>query len=352
MRALFVIALMMFASGCSEAPAEPGTVLVYASPYAPSHPFSRADILWMKWIEKESGGRLRIQPYWSGSLLSSEHSLSELRHGVADIGLITPIYARGGAHMQRAQAGFYAGLTTFQEQVQLYRCLAAFDPQFDKELHGLKVLAVQGGNLPGIVTRDRPVRTLADLSGLRLRAPSELLSVLEHLGADPVDMPMRDVYSALAKGVLDGVVAPADTLKSLHFAEVADYFTKFDIPRGGYAGRAMGLRTWNQLEGWQQELLERSVSVWEDAISNEVTAADRGGYALGEEQGITFLEMPQAERARFETIYLRDGETRAKALKRFDIDGLPTFQRARELVPRIAAGENPDCTKDQHEQTS
>ena len=352
MRTLFVLLLMICASGCSKAPPEPGTVLVYASPYAPSHPFSRADIQWMKWVEQESGGRLRIQPYWSGSLLSSEHSLTELRHGVADIGLITPIYARGGAHMQRAQAGFYAGLKTFEEQVKLYRCLAAFDPQFDKELHGLKILAVQGGNLPGIVTRDRPVRTLADLSGLRLRAPSELLSVLEHLGADPVDMPMRDVYSALAKGVLDGVVAPADTLKSLHFAEVAHYFTKFDIPRGGYAGRAMGLRAWNELDAWQQELLERSAAVWEEAISNEVTAADRAGYALGKEQGITFLEMPQAERARFETIYLRDGETRAKELQRFDIDGLPTFQRARELAPRIAAGENLDCTKEQHEQTS
>ena len=38
-------------------------------------------------------------------------------------------------------------------------------------------------------------------------------------------MPMGEVYSALAKGVIDGVVAPADTLRSLHFAEVAHYFT-------------------------------------------------------------------------------------------------------------------------------
>ena len=38
-------------------------------------------------------------------------------------------------------------------------------------------------------------------------------------------MPMGEVYSALAKGVIDGVIAPADTFKSLHFAEVAHYFT-------------------------------------------------------------------------------------------------------------------------------
>jgi TRAP-type transport system periplasmic protein len=348
---LLAAIVVLCLSACAQQPPA-GTVLVYASPYAPSHPFSRADLQWMKWIETQSDGRLRIQAYWSGSLLSSEHSLVELRHGVADIGLITPIYARGGAHLQRTQAGFYAGLRTYGEQVLLYRCLVAFEPQFDRELHDLKVLAVQGGNLPGIVTRDRPVRTLADLKGLRLRAPSELLAVLKNLDADPVDMPMREVYSALAKGVLDGVVAPADTLKSLHFAEVAEYFTEMEIPRGAYAARAMGKHRWNRLEPWQQKLLERSSAIWEDALASELIAANQAGYVMGREQGITFLNMPPAERARFETIYIRDGELRARALSRFGFDGLPTFERARELAPRIAAGETPECTKDQHEPTS
>lgn len=353
MRALLAAIALLSLAGCvGDAQRGGTTVLTYGSPYGPGHPFSRADIQWMKWIEKESGGRLRIQPYWSGSLLSSEHSLIELRHGVADIGLITPIYARGGAHLQRTQAGFYAGLKTYVEQTRLYRCLVAAEPQFDRELHDLKVLAVQGGNLPGLVTRDRPVRTLEDLQGLRLRAPSELLAVLKDLGADPVDMPMGEVYSALAKGVLDGVVAPADTLKSLHFAEVAQYFTEMDIPRGAYAARAMGIRRWNALEPWQRELLLRGVAVWENALATELIAADRAGYDLGREQGITLLDMPADERARFEKIYVRDGESRARSLSRFDIDGLTTFQLARELAPRIAAGEIPDCAKDHNEPTS
>ncbi len=59
------------------------------------------------------------------------------------------------------------------------------------------------------------------------------------LGADPVNMPMGEVYSALAKGVIDGVVAPADTIKSLHFAEVARHFTTIRFSRGAYPARAM-----------------------------------------------------------------------------------------------------------------
>ena len=352
MRALLAAIVLLGLVACAKEQPQPGTVLVYASPYAPTHPFSRADIQWMKWIEQESGGRLRIQPYWSGSLLSSEHSLMELRHGVADIGLITPIYARGGAHLQRTQAGFYAGLKTYEQQTALYRCLVATDRQFDRELHGLQVLAVQGGNLPGIVTRDRPVRTLADLKGLRLRAPSELLAVLKDLGADPVDMPMREVYSALAKGVLDGVVAPADTLRSLHFAEVARFFTEMDIPRGAYAARAMGERRWKTLEPWQRDLLLRGTAVWEHALATELIAANEAGYELGRKERMTFLSISPQERAQFEAIYIRDGETRARSLGRYELDGVPTFERARELAPRIAAGELTDCTKEQHEPSS
>ena len=205
--------------------------------------------------------------------------MTELRHGVVDIGLITPIYVRGGTHLIRAQAAFYGGLTTFQQQVALYHCMQQRDPQFAHELDGLVVLAVQGGNLPGIVTRNRRVETLGDLQGLRLRAPAELLPVLRHLGADPVEMPMGEVYSALAKGVLDGVVAPKDTLKSLHFAEVTHYFNTLDIPRGAYAARAMGAKRWQSLSDAQRAILSEGVAVWEHAL--ETPVARRGDRRRG-----------------------------------------------------------------------
>jgi TRAP-type C4-dicarboxylate transport system substrate-binding protein len=299
-------------AACSSSVAPSVTVLRYGSPYSPGHPFSRADITWMKWVAEKSGGTLRVDPYWSGSLLSSEYAMTELRHGVADVGLITPIYARGGTHLIRAQAGFYGGATTFDQQVAMYRCLAAAEPQFANELHGLKVLAVQGGNLPVIITRDRAVKSLADLQGLRLRAPSELLAVLEHLGADPVDMPMRDVYSALAKGVLDGVVAPMDTFRSLHFAEVTQ-----------------------ALSDEHRRLLEASTQVWEDALERELITADQVGEEAAREKGIVFNAVSPADQAKFEDVYAQDGETRARELERYGIDGLTSFRRARAFAQQL-----------------
>jgi TRAP-type transport system periplasmic protein len=324
--------LLLAAAGCSR-PLPPGvTELVYATPYSPNHPFSRADQQWMDFVEQRSGGTLRIRPNWSGTLLSSEHSLIELRRGVADIGLITPIYVKGGAHLIRVQSGFYSGTDSVEEQVALYHCLEQRSPQFATELEGLKVLAVQGGNLPGIITRERPLRQLADLRGQRLRAPTELLHVLRDLGADPVNMPMGDVYSALAKGVIDGVIAPTDTFKSLHFAEVSRYFTMLQIPRGAYPARAMSTRRWQALSSAHRAVLEEAIPVWEAALAQQNRSSLEEGRALAVREGIGFLPIDPAEQRAFDALYLRDAARNAAELAHYGIDGRGVFAVARASV--------------------
>ncbi|MGF7149975.1 TRAP-type C4-dicarboxylate transport system substrate-binding protein [Sphingomonas zeicaulis] len=341
---LFAAILIALLASCGPA-AEPdgSTVLTYASPYPPTHPFSRADIRWMDHIRQASGGRLRIKPYWAGALLSSDQSMAEIRHGLADIGLITPIYTRGGAHAQRAQAGFYGGVRSMAEQIAVYQCIAARFPALRAEVDGLRVLAVQPGNFPGILTRTRPVRSLADLEGLRLRAPAENLEVLRALGADPVDMPMNDVYSALAKGVIDGVIAPADTLRSLHFAEVARFFTTLRVSRGAYPARAMSERRWRALPPAQQRLLADSERVWEAALIDEIDKAEQAGIAFGKAQGVTFLPIAPADQQRFDILYNRNAAQIAITLRRFGQDGTPIFLEAQRLITAAGAGSLPAC---------
>lgn len=336
-------AAVLALTGCAPRAPDGVTRLTYASPYSPAHPFSRADAAWMRWIEQRSGGRLRVEPYWSSSVLSSEHSMTEIRHDVVDIGLITPIYARGGAHLIHVQAAYYAGLTTFDQQVALYRCMERAEPQFGRELSGLVVLAVQGGNLPGIVTRTHVVKTLEDLRGLRLRAPAELLEVLRRFGADPVDMPMGEVYPALAKGVLDGVVAPADTLRSLHFAEVAHHFYGLRIPRGAYAARAIGERRWRALTDAERDILRDSVSVWERALDRELRQAEIAGETAGHAAGMSFNAPSVADSERFLAVYNEVAERNARLAKRYDIDALRSFRYARAVVARAVSNGQVAC---------
>jgi TRAP-type C4-dicarboxylate transport system substrate-binding protein len=331
MRIAAILSLLLLASCARDVPPDV-TVLTYATPYPPSHPFSLADQRWMDFVEAESEGRLLISPIWSGALLSSDMSMEELRHGVADIGLITPIYTRGGTHLMRIQTGFYSGADSIEAQVALYRCLERSVPQFGRELAGLKVLAVQGGLLPGILTRKRKVESLEDLRDLRIRAPTELLPVLQSLGADPVNMPMGEVYSALAKGVIDGVIAPLDTFRALHFTEVGDYYYGLKVPRGAYPARAMDQDRWNALEQWQRDLLDRGSTVWEAALADEIYRSEAVGRAAAEGL-IEFFPATAEQQQEFDAIYFRDAERNAEALRRFDIDGLQAFRLARASLP-------------------
>src|SRR5690606_36245603 len=192
------------------------------------------------------------------------------------------------------------------QQVELYRCMAAHEPQFAHELEGLQVLAVQGGSLPGIITRDQPVHSLDDLRGLRIRVPSELLPLMSALGADPINVPMGEVYSALAKGVIDGVVAPPDTFKALHLAEVANYYASLRIPRGAYPARAMGKTRWRSLTPRQRAVLLEAVPVWEAALAEENERALDEGWQLAMAQGVTHTTLSEAAQRRFDELYLEE----------------------------------------------
>jgi|HubBroStandDraft_1064217.scaffolds.fasta_scaffold00039_76 TRAP-type transport system periplasmic protein len=320
------------------------TVLTYASPYGPNHTFSRADKTWMDWVLRQSGGTLRIRPIWSGSLISSDQSLIELRHGVADIATITPIYVRGGTHLIRTQTGFYSGAKTFAQQLAMYRCLSAASPEYAHELAGLKILAIQGGTLPGMLTRSREIRTLKDLQGLRIRVPTELLGVMRDLGTDPVSMPMGEVYSSLAKGVLDGVVAPTDTLKSMHFGEVAKYYAELEVPRGAYPSRAMSEKRWQALAPQDRAVLEASIPIWEAALAKETLAAGQSGEAEGRREGVQFLPMPPADQKRFDDLYDEDAERNARSLASFGIDGTAVFLYARRIAKGIDQTGTVTCT--------
>jgi TRAP-type C4-dicarboxylate transport system substrate-binding protein len=167
---------------------------------------------------------------------------------------------------------------------------------------------------------------------MRIRVPSELLNVMRELGADPVNMPMGEVYSALAKGILDGVVAPTDTLRALYFAEVARFYTPLAVPRGAYPARAMGHDRWQRLTSEQRAVLDASIPVWEAALAEENRRALEEGRQFGLEQGIEEIPIAAEEQARFDALYAAEATRNAAALARYGIDGEAILAQARASI--------------------
>jgi TRAP-type transport system periplasmic protein len=156
--------------------------------------------------------------------------------------------------------------------------------------------------------------------------------VLRKLGADPVDMPMGEVYSAMAKGVIDGVVAPADTFRSLHFGEIAKYYTTIHISRGGYPARAMSKQVFDGLPKDLQAVLLEARPLWENAILDELAKAEVTGAEFGKKSGVQFIPVDRAEQQRFDRLYNESALEDARRLKRVGVDGEPVFRRAQDLI--------------------
>ena len=72
----------------------------------------------------------------------------------------------------------------------------------------------------------KPVRTLEDVEGLRIRSPGGLQTrCIEAIGAEPVFMPLDSVLQAMENGSIDGIVTCSPMVSSFGLGDVADHCT-------------------------------------------------------------------------------------------------------------------------------
>lgn len=192
----------------------------------PAHGF-QADFLgpWAKELEERTGGKVKAEIFGAGSAYGEAARQSDqVKAGVVDIALGLAGIPRG-----RFPATSIIELPFMVDRAgpgsqalwQLYK-----EGALGKEYDDFKVLAlfVHHGGL--FHTVNRPVRSLDDLKGLRLRTPSPAVSaMLEALGASPVGMPPAQIYESLERGVLDGVVTTWDLVSAIKLNETLKYHT-------------------------------------------------------------------------------------------------------------------------------
>jgi TRAP-type C4-dicarboxylate transport system substrate-binding protein len=100
------------------------------------------------------------------------------------------------------------------------------DPYLAPEYEGTKVIALWGAEDAGLISRAKPIRSLDDLKGMRMRAPSaSQAKQLEVMGAVPVAMPITEVYQSLERGVVDGAMLPFSTIPDFRLGEVGRVYT-------------------------------------------------------------------------------------------------------------------------------
>jgi TRAP-type C4-dicarboxylate transport system substrate-binding protein len=307
--------------------------LTYASPYAPIHPFSLADQHFFAKIDKETKGRVKFKPYWAGTLISGRESIRELSKGVADVAFITPIYEKSGVDITKAMTDFFRGSAP-EVNVKIYWELYNKFPELRREFESVKLIAAHAGTPMRLMTTKKPVRTLTDLRGMRIRATGDVIvRTLKELSTEPVVMPVTEMYESLQKGIIQGVIFAQGDYKSLKLAEIVKYETEnFQMDRGPYGSRAMNLDSWKKLPPDIQQIFDANREYWSLESLNESKKPDEEGRALAVKSGIQFGQMDAAGIQKYDSTFDAEALKEAKMLDGKGLPGTKFFEETRRLI--------------------
>jgi tripartite ATP-independent transporter DctP family solute receptor len=193
----------------------------------PGEPIDLAIHEWKRLAEERSNGSIEIQIFPSSQLGSKNELIDQM---LAGIGVIT--LADGAFYADRGvdDLGITLGPYLFGSWDEAWKLIASdwWQTQMKLlEVRGLKMLAANWIYGDRHTLTKRPIRTVEDFKGLKLRVPNNLIQIkgTEVMGATPTPLPLGEVYTALQTGVVDGVENPLPVLYGGKFHEVAKYLT-------------------------------------------------------------------------------------------------------------------------------
>jgi TRAP-type C4-dicarboxylate transport system substrate-binding protein len=183
---------------------------------------------WCDKIAAESNKRMRCQIYPSMQLGGTPPQLvDQVRDGVVDVIWTLPGYTPG--RFPKVEAFELPFMMRSPEATSraLWDYVQQYAPEeFSKTMHPI-AFHVHGPGVFHMVKKQ--IRTMADLQGLKVRAPTRQTNkLLATLGATPVAMPVPQVGEALSKGVIDGALVPYEVVPSVKIQELVKYHIETD----------------------------------------------------------------------------------------------------------------------------
>ncbi|MGE0724867.1 MAG: TRAP transporter substrate-binding protein DctP [Alphaproteobacteria bacterium] len=151
-----------------------------------------------------SDGRLKVQVFPGGALGNALKVSETVKNGVAEMGHTWMGYD-WGAEVTTVLFGGYAGSFDTERMLHwIYEAGGAeMQRQFRDETAGVVSLPLFIRTAEVFLHSRKPVRTLADLKGLKLRTAGAWLDMAKEMGAAPVTTAGGEVYPALERGVID-----------------------------------------------------------------------------------------------------------------------------------------------------
>lgn len=264
----------------------------------PKHPMNKA--VFTPFAEKLSdisGGSMTVKQFPGGALNSvPPKQYAILLDGVADIVFTLPGYTGDVFPMTQV-----VGLPGVCESAsECTDALLNARGVLEKE-YNAKMLAIWANAPPVLLTKDKPVRSLEDLKGLKVRVTNKSdVPIIEALGASAVAQPVNVINQNLTNGVIDAIAIGPSAIRSFKLQEPANYLTTWFPGSGSAFVLLMNNDVYKGLsdeqKGWIDEAADEGLSKSGGLFYDKAAG---GGLKLAAEEGVEIIDLSDDEKARW-----------------------------------------------------
>lgn len=297
---LVLVTLPLFAACAKPAPA-PTIELSLAHFWPPTHFLNTEQVTgWAADIEKATKGQVKITTYPGSTLLKGPETYDGVVKGVADIGVSVFAYTRG--RFPLLEGWELPGIPYANATASAMVAWDGYKKFKPAELNDTKVLYLFATG-PGHMWTKKPVRTLEDLKGMRIRATGLSAKSLEALGATPEAMSQADATEALMKGVVDGNLSPTEVLLGFKQAELVDYITMTPFIYNTLFFCVMNPDKWNSLPANVQKAFDEVNDKWSEKAGGIWDSHMQEGLDYGvKEHSLQVIKLSPEETARWKAL--------------------------------------------------
>jgi len=294
----FLVALIgvgFMSIGAFSADAAP-IKLTFSIFFPPTHGQAVAAMDFAQEIEKRTDGQVQITTFPGGTLTKAPQCYDGVVKGISDLGNSCFAYTRGRFPVMAA-VDLPMGYPNGTVATRVANAFAkSVNPQ---ELQDVKVLYVHAHG-PGLLHTKKPVRTLEDLKGMKIRATGLSAKVVEALGGVPVAMPQGDTYESLQKGVVEGTFSPIEVLKGWKQGEVIKYTTEcFSVGYTTAMFVVMNKTKWDSLPADVKKVIDDLSESWVLVHGQTWDVTDEEGRNFTRKLGNELISLSDAESAKW-----------------------------------------------------
>jgi TRAP-type C4-dicarboxylate transport system substrate-binding protein len=296
------------------------------------HAMSKWLIKWSDELAKQSGGRLTVKRFPGSQMGPVQQHYDYARTGQADVSWFLHGATPGRFPLtELVQLPYLVGSAEIGTKVLNDPELRA--KYLDAEHKGVKVLLLLTHQPGNVHTTRKPIRTVDDMKGLRIRFASPTIrEFVAALGGTPVGVAPTEQVEQLQKGTIDGVfIDYGGAGIAFKMGGILKYSTEMYSYVSSF-GVGMNPDFWNKLPPDLQALVTKSVTGVEKEVGEAWDALDVPGKKAIVDGGAEVIKLSPEEDARFRKIGAQVDESRVKELEGKGLPARAVYDRIKMLA--------------------